>query len=228
MSNCFKELNEFERPREKMLERGISALTNEELLAILLRTGTARKSVIELAKGVLDTLNNFHDLRLLTIEELLQIDGIKLAKAATIIASVELGKRLSGLSKEEKRFIKSPEDVYNLLSYELSVLDQEHFLCIYIDIKGAVIRTETIYMGTINQTLIHPREVFKSAIKLSAAAMVLVHNHPSGDSKPSTADFKVTSKMQNAADIFGIDLIDHIVIGKNELYSIKGNRKIYM
>ena len=223
-----KDIKELDRPREKVFAKGIESLSNEELIAILLRTGTPQKSALVLSAEILNKIRNIYDLRKLTVEELMQIDGIKRAKAATMIAAIELGKRLHKIEIKDKFFIREIEDVYKLLGYELSVLEQEHLVCLYVDVKGGLIKKETIYIGTLNQTPIHPRDVFLPAVKLSAAGMILVHNHPSGDSKPSASDYKVTSKIQKAADIFEIDLIDHIIIGKNELYSIKANKRIYI
>ena len=223
-----KEIKEYDRPRERMLNRGAQALSNEELLAILLRTGSNKKSALDLAKDILMRLDSFYDLRKLSLEEMQQIEGIKLAKATTIMAAIELGKRLSELKVNKMEYIKEAEDVYRLLHYELSVLEQEHFICLYLNTKGAVIKKETIFIGTINQTIIHPREVFKHAVRLSTAALLFVHNHPSGDSKPSKADYDVTDRLESVAKIFDIEVVDHIIIGKNEFYSIKGNRKIVM
>ncbi|OHE35593.1 MAG: hypothetical protein A2013_02995, partial [Tenericutes bacterium GWE2_38_8] len=185
-----REMPMTERPRERLIESGASSLSNEELLAILLRTGRKDLSVLELAKNVLYHLESLEDLKRITVLELLQINGIKIAKATTVVAAIELGKRLSNLQKIEKVSVKSAFDVYHLLYQDLTHLEQEHFICLYLNTKSELIKKETIYIGTINQTLIHPREIFKHAIKLSAAAIIFAHNHPSGDSTPSKADFQ--------------------------------------
>ncbi|MDI6451953.1 RadC family protein [Peloplasma aerotolerans] len=220
-----KEMPKEERPRERLLAYGANALSNEELLAILLRTGRKDLSVLELSKNVLYHLESLEDLKRMTVQELLQVKGIKEAKATTIIAAIELGKRLSNLNREKKSLIQSPYDVYMLLHHELSHLEQEHFICIYLNTKSEVIKKDTIFIGTINQTLIHPREIYKHAIKLSAAAVLFVHNHPSGDSTPSKADIKATTSLMEASTIMGIDLIDHIIIGHHEYYSLKEQKK---
>jgi DNA repair protein RadC len=220
-----KEMPKEERPRERLLAYGANALSNEELLAILLRTGRKDLSVLELSKNVLYHLESLEDLKRMTVQELLQVKGIKEAKATTIIAAIELGKRLSNLNREKKSLIQSPYDVYMLLHHELSHLEQEHFICIYLNTKSEVIKKDTIFIGTINQTLIHPREIYKQAIKLSAAAVLFVHNHPSGDSTPSKADIKATTSLMEASTIMGIDLIDHIIIGHHEYYSLKEQKK---
>jgi len=220
-----KEMPMTERPRERLIESGASSLSNEELLAILLRTGRKDLSVLELAKNVLYHLESLEDLKRITVLELLQINGIKIAKATTVVAAIELGKRLSNLHKIEKISVKSAFDVYHLLYQDLTHLEQEHFICLYLNTKSELIKKETIYIGTINQTLIHPREIFKHAIKLSAAAIIFAHNHPSGDSTPSKADFQATTSLMGSSAIMGIDVIDHIVIGNHEYYSLKDQKK---
>jgi DNA repair protein RadC len=221
-----REMPKEERPRERMIESGASSLSNEELLAILLRTGRKDLSVLELAKNVLYHLESLEDLKRITVFELLQINGIKEAKATTIIAAIELGKRLSNLHRSKKTSVKSGYDVYHLLSADLTHLEQEHFICLYLNTKSELIKKETIFIGTINQTLIHPREIYKNAIKLSASAIIFVHNHPSGDSNPSKADFQATASLMESGAIMGIDVIDHIVIGNHEFYSLKDQKKI--
>lgn len=220
-----KEMPEEERPRERLISLGPTALSNEELIAILLRTGMKDMSVLELSKKVLYHLESFDDLKKLSVFELLKVDGIKIAKASTLIAAIELGKRLSSVHRSKKETIKTTQDVYFLLEPEMSHLEQEHFVVIFLNIKSEVITYETIFKGTIHQTLIHPRELFKTAIKLSAAAVIFVHNHPTGDSTPSKADIEATEGLKEASLIVGIDLIDHIVIGKKEYYSIRERRK---
>ena len=220
-----KEMPKNERPRERLIEYGVGSLSNEELLAILLRTGMHDFSVLELSKNVLYHLESLEDLKRITVEELLNVKGIKEAKACTIIAAIELGKRLASFQIERKKVITSTIDVYHLLANELSHLMQEHFICLYLNIKSELLKKETIFIGTINQTLIHPREIFKSAIKLSAAAVIFVHNHPTGDSTPSKADKEATYQLMEGSLYMGINYIDHIVIGKNEYYSIKEQKK---
>ncbi len=220
-----KEMPKNERPRERLIEYGVSSLSNEELLAILLRTGMHDFSVLELSKNVLYHLESLEDLKRISVEELLNVKGIKEAKACTIIAAIELGKRLSNHQESRKKVINQTIDVYHLLAGELSHLMQEHFICLYLNTKSEVLKKETIFIGTINQTLIHPREIFKTAIKLSAAAVIFVHNHPTGDSTPSKADKDATYMLMEGSLYMGIDFIDHIVIGKNEYYSIKEQKK---
>ncbi len=220
-----KEMPEEGRPRERLLSYGVSSLSNEELIAILLRTGMKDLSVIELSKNVLYHLENLEDLKRITVHELLEIKGIKLAKAATLIAAIELGKRLSMIQKIGQYKLTSPDDVYHLMHPELSYLEQEHFVCLYLNTKSELILKKTIFIGTVNQTLIHPREIFRQAIRLSASALIFVHNHPSGDSTPSKADLIATQSLTETSEIVGIDLVDHIIIGHHEFYSLKQQKK---
>ncbi len=214
-----------DRPRERLLREGPQALSTEELLAILLRTGRHDLSVMDMAKHILYHLENLDDLKRMSAFELMKIEGIKEAKACTVIAAIELGKRLSAMKRELKSQIKTSLDVYHYVSGSLSHLEQEHFMVLYLNIKSEVITKETIFMGTINQTLIHPREIFKTAIRLAAHAIICVHNHPTGDSTPSKADVLATKKISEAAEIMGIDLIDHLIIGRSEYYSIGEGKK---
>lgn len=209
------------RPRERMIDQGATALKTEELIAILLRTGTKECSVLNLAKSLLYHLEHFEDLKRLTIEELCLVKGIKKAKAATILAAIELGKRIHEYSREEKTRILKAKDIYEYLKTDLMDLEQEHFMCIYLNTKSEVIKKETVFIGTLNQTLIHPREIFKHAVRLNASAIILAHNHPTGDALPSKADFIVTEQIKKASELMGIDIIDHVIIGYNQYYSIK-------
>lgn len=220
-----KEMPKESRPRERLIAYGPEALSNEELMAILLRTGDKELSVVDLSKEVLYHLASLEDLKRMSVFEFMNIRGIKEAKACTLIAAIELGKRLSNIKKETKTIIKSSFDVYHYLYPSLSHVMQEHFIAIYLNTKSEIITKETIFIGTINQTLIHPREIFKTAVKLSASAILFVHNHPTGDSSPSKADVLATEKLIQASHLMGIDLIDHIIIGKGEFYSIKDAKR---
>lgn len=220
-----KEMPKEERPRERLKYYGIDALSNWELIALLLRTGKKDMSVIELSKNVLYHLESLEDLKRITLEELLLIPGIKDAKATTLIAAIELGKRLQDIKPKEKISINTALDVYHLLSTSLRDLEQEHFISIYLNTKSEMIKKEIIFKGTINQTLIHPREILRNAIKLSASHILFVHNHPTGDSTPSKADLVSTKQLKEASTLVGIHVVDHIIIGKNEFYSIMENKK---
>ena len=220
-----REMPKEERPRERLLREGPQALSTEELMAILLRTGRHDLSVMDLSKHILYHLASLDDLKRMSVFELMTIEGIKEAKACTVIAAIELGKRLALITKREKLQIRSSLDVYHAFAPDVSHLEQEHFIVLYLNIKSEVITKETIFVGTINQTLIHPREILKTAIRLSAHAILCVHNHPTGDSMPSKADIFATQKIKEASDTMGIELIDHLIIGRGEFYSISEGKK---
>ncbi|SHK61044.1 RadC family protein [Desulforamulus aeronauticus] len=216
-----RELPPEQRPRERMLKEGATSLSDIDLLAIMLRTGTAKSSAMELAAAI---LSRFKDLRVLsqaTIEELSEIKGIGPVKAVQVKAALELGRRLAALPAEERPIIRCPEDVCSLLMEDLRNLDREYFLALLLNTKNQVLAKETISIGTLNASMVHPRELFKVAIRRSAAAVILVHNHPSGDPTPSREDITLTKRLQEAGEIIGIDVLDHIVIGDNRFTSLK-------
>ena len=225
MTYFIKEIPNEERPRERLVKHGPKSLQTHELIAILLETGTKRESVLELSKRLLYEINQASSLKTVTYHELIKIDGIKMAKASKIIAAIELGKRLSNINDEKPTKIKTAFDIYLLLVEEVKNLQQETFYVIYLNTKGDVITYENIFKGTLNSLLIHPREIFKRAYQLSSNALILVHNHPSGNSEPSEQDIKVTKEIIEAGDLLKIDVVDHLIIGSNEFYSIRNKRK---
>ncbi|NLB84846.1 MAG: DNA repair protein RadC [Acholeplasmataceae bacterium] len=227
MSFFIREIPEDERPRERLIKRGPYSLTNAEILAIILSTGTKDESVIELSKRLMYQLEKLSQLNKITYEELIQIKGIKKAKACSILAAIELGKRLKENNNTSLKeiYINDSFDVFELLQENLKQLEQEHVIAIYIDIKAKLIKYETIYIGTLNQVVVHPREIFKNALKLNAYGVILVHNHPSGNSQPSSADRQVTDEMVAVGEILKIQFIDHVIIGNNEFYSIREKKR---
>lgn len=214
-----KEMPIFERPREKLINEGVEILSNTELLAIILRTGSRDKSVIELAKDVLYRLENISDLKKLTLEELLKVNGIKVAKATSIIAAIELGKRLEKASYHTE-VIESAKDIYYKMKF-LENENQENFYCMFLNTRLAIIKYELIYKGTVDQMVIHPRDIFIKAIKANASYIILVHNHPTGNANPSKADKTTTKALTEVSEIINIEILDHIIIGKNQFYSFK-------
>lgn len=222
-----KEMMDDDKPRERLIQQGVEALSNYELLAILLHTGTKSQSVIELSRTVLHRFDQLKDIEKVCFQEWIQMPGIGPAKACTILAALELSKRVRHNQDEKIIQIQTPSHIYHHLNNQLSHLEQEHFYTVYLDMKNQILSTKRLYIGTLNQSNIHPREVFKQAVKLAAASVIFVHNHPSGDSSPSTADYKATEQLEQAARIMGFMVIDHIVIGKKECYSIKENRKYH-
>jgi len=218
-----KDLPADERPRERLFRFGPSALSNAELLALLLRTGAKGESALALAQRLLSQAGGRGGLRFLveaSLEELSQVRGIGLAKASLLKAALELGRRMA-VSAETKAVVKSPRDVGNLVLERMRYLDREHFEVLLLDAKNQVLGLELISVGILNSSLVHPREVFKVAIKRSAAGMVLVHNHPSGDPTPSPEDLEVTRRLLEAGRLLGIDVLDHIIIGENRFLSFR-------
>lgn len=212
-----REINLLDRPRERAMAHGVKTLSNSELLAILFRTGTRELSALELGNKLLQkyTVNQLTNL---SVGELTSISGIGNAKALSVLAAFELFKRSS---IETKTRVISPKDVFEYLRYDLSELKQEHFVGIYLDAKNNIISSKTLFIGSLSMSVVHPREVFNWAVRLSAASIIVVHNHPSGDPTPSQSDIEVTKAIKDAGVTMDIQLIDHIVIGKTEFISLK-------
>jgi DNA repair protein RadC len=210
-----------ERPRERMLQAGAGALSNAELLAILVRTGTYAESAVHLSQRILAECGGLRNLVDMSKDQLTQIKGIGDAKALQIQAGIELGRRLARCKLDETVTIRTPEDVANLLMEELRYLQKEHFVCLFLNTKNHVIGQETLSMGSLNASIVHPREVFKAAIKRSSASIVCVHNHPSGDPTPSPEDVQMTNRLIEAGSIIGIEVLDHIIIGDQRFVSLK-------
>jgi len=209
------------RPREKMQSQGPEALSDGELLAILIRVGGRSESALDLANRLLAQPQGLRFLVEATIEELSRIKGIGLAKASQIKAAVELGRRISLDRGEIRPVIRSPEDVAALLMEKMRFLDREHFQVLTLNTKNQVLGIETAFIGSLNSSIVHPREIFKEAIRRSAAALILVHNHPSGDPNPSPEDLAVTRRLQEAGQLLGIEVLDHVIIGDQRFYSLK-------
>ncbi|WP_153123603.1 RadC family protein [Peribacillus tepidiphilus] len=210
-----------ERPRERFLQDGPHSLSNQELLALLLRTGTKQESVLQLSNKL---ITQFEGLRLLkdaTVEEISAIKGIGKAKAIQILAAVELGRRINNLNQTDRYVIRSPEDCANYCMNDMRFLTQEHFVCLYLNTKNQVLHRQTIFIGSLNSSIVHPREVYKEAFRRSAASIICVHNHPSGDPTPSREDIEVTKRLAECGKIIGIDILDHIIIGEKKYVSLK-------
>ncbi|MDD3123714.1 MAG: DNA repair protein RadC [Candidatus Izemoplasmatales bacterium] len=214
-----KEMPVLERPRERLERVGAKNISTTELIAILLRAGTKNVSAIEVAKTIIKETNQITELQNKTIQELSSISGVGKTKAITILAAIELGKRVLN-PQSEKTKISSANDVYKLLKDELSGLKQEVLVVLFLDLKTNLIAKKQIFMGSLNQSLIHPREVYKYAVKFSAFQIILVHNHPSGDPEPSFQDIEVTKRFIEAGDMLQIKVADHIVIGSNGYVSV--------
>lgn len=222
-SLCVKEMALEERPREKMLTKGEKSLSNAELLAIILRTGTKKQSVLELANYIINKdSQGIRWLNDITIEELCEIDGIGISKAAQIKASLELGIRISS-AKPIRYKVTNPWDIYKYYMDSLRYLNKEIFKIILLNTKNEIICDIDISVGTLNMSVVHPREVFREAIKRSSNKIILMHNHPSGNIEPSNEDKNVTSRLVKCGELIGIEVIDHIIIGDGLYYSFKEN-----
>lgn len=210
-----------ERPRERLLKYGAASLSNQELLAIILRTGTKQESVLQLANRLLTHFDGLRMLKEATIEEMVSISGIGEAKAIQIMAVLEIGKRIHQLTFEDRYVIRSPEDGANYVMEEMRFLTQEHFVALYLNTKNQVIHKQTVFIGSLNASIVHPREVFKEAFKRSAASLICIHNHPSGDPTPSREDIEVTKRLSECGKMLGIELLDHLIIGEQKFVSLK-------
>lgn len=215
-----KSMPEDMRPREKVLKSGEDSLTDSELLAIVIRQGSKTMSALELANHLLIKYKNIRNLKEASLEELMTENGIGRVKAVEIKAALELGRRISG-SGGGRHTISGPEDVSRLFMEEMRYFDREHLRAIYLDTKGGLIGWENVSIGGLASAVIHPREVFKPAVKRSAASVILVHNHPSGDPAPSSNDIEISKRIAEAGNMLGISLFDHIIIGDGRYCSLK-------
>lgn len=221
-----KDLELKDRPREKLELFGSKYLSDEELLAIIIGTGSKNLNAIELANEVMLKIKKQSDFMDISISELMQINGIGLSKASKIIAALELAFRLNLRKTMKVEVVNSPEIVANLFMYELKNKLKENFYILLLNTKNGIISRELISQGTLNGSLVHPREVFKPAIKKSANSIILVHNHPSGNTKPSEDDILITNRLVKAGNILGIKVLDHLIIGDGDFFSFKERKYI--
>jgi DNA repair protein RadC len=210
-----------ERPRERLAKLGPQALSSAELLAILLRVGVPGENAVQVGQRLLQKLGGLTGLHRATFEEMCAQHGIGEAKAAQIKAAIELGRRLTVESPEERPAINSPADAAALVQYEMSGLEQEHLRVILLDTRNHVLGIEEVYKGSVNSSQVHIGEVFKPAIRRNAPAIIVVHNHPSGDPTPSPDDVAVTRAILQAGKLLDIDVLDHMVIGQGRWVSLK-------
>lgn len=215
------DMPEAERPRERLTHVGPQALATSELLAILLRTGSGSESSLRLAERILNHFQGLSGLGRAALDELIKIHGVGPAKASEILASIELGRRLSVATPAERVRINSPADAAGLVQYEMSLLEQEHLRVILLDTRNQVKRIETIYVGSLNSAMVRIGELFRPAIRYNAAAVIVVHNHPSGDPSPSSEDVRVTREIVRAGRLLDISVLDHLVIGRGRYVSLK-------
>ncbi len=219
MNYKIKDLPLDERPREKLRIKGSESLSNEELLAIILRCGNKEESVKDLAIRLVKTLNSFYDLNSITYNDLIKIKGIKEAKAISLLASIELGKRLASPKVNKNTKITNAQEIYDLFRTKIMNLKQEKLFAVFLNTKNEIIGYEVVFIGTQNKSITHPREIFNAAIKYSAVKLILIHNHPTGDVTPSQEDISFTENIKEAGVMMQIPLIDHIIISDADFFS---------
>lgn len=210
-----------ERPRERMLQFGARILSNSELVAILLRTGTVAESAVGLAQRVLKEAGGIRGLVNMSTEQMMKVKGIGYAKALQLQAAIELGKRLAQSELDPALIVRSPQDVARYVMEDLRYLQKEHFVCLFLNTKNHVIAQETLSIGSLNASIVHPREVFRAAIERGSASLICIHNHPSGDPTPSPEDVDITHRLVDAGNVIGIEVLDHLIIGDQKFVSLK-------
>lgn len=216
-----KELPEAERPRERLRRLGAGALSTAELLAILLRTGSGGENALALATRLLARYGGLVGLARASLSELQREKGVGLAKAAQIQAAVELGRRLMVSAPGERPQIRSPADAATLLVPEMGHEEQEHFWVLFLDVRNRVLGSEAVYKGSLNQTQVRVADVFREAVRRNCAAIIVAHNHPSGDPTPSPDDIAVTRDLVAAGQLLGVEVLDHLVIGHQRWVSLR-------
>lgn len=215
------DLTESERPRERLAELGPQALSNAELLAILLRVGIQGENSVQMGQRLLQDLGGLHGLHRASLVDMAGQHGMGLAKAAQIKAAIELGMRIHSLNPEERPSIHSPADAAALVQYEMSALPQEHLRVINLDTRNRVINIEKLYVGSLNASTVRVGEIFRASIARNAAGIIILHNHPSGDPTPSPEDVALTRTVVQAGKLLDIDVLDHVVIGQGKYVSLK-------
>ena len=210
-----------ERPRERLREHGAGHLTNAELMAILLRTGMKGESVLAMATRILSNVDGLQGLARAGYPELCATKGLSDAKACQLLAGIELGKRVASLRNDDQVAISSPADIANMLMPEMSGLEREHLRVVLLNTKNQVQSVHNLYVGSVNSALVRPAEVFAEAVRWTCPAIVIVHNHPSGDPQPSPEDVAMTERLVKAGTLMDIEVVDHIVIGRQRYVSMR-------
>lgn len=218
-----KKLPRLERPREKLLEYGASKLSDEELLAIIIKTGTKGYSAKDISILILNKLGSLENLKNLNINMLNDIKGLGIVKKIELLVLVELSKRIYLTNKKDIISYLNPNDIYKDNIGLFNGLKQEYFYVLYLDNKKKLIERKLLFMGTVNRSLVHPREVFKNAYLYSASCFICIHNHPSGDIMPSNADLEITKTLLEIGRIQGIDMLDHLIVSDNNYFSFYEN-----
>ncbi|ACD52854.1 DNA repair protein RadC [Clostridium botulinum] len=217
-----KDIPKNERPKEKLLSYGADTLNNSELLAIILRTGTKGENVLQLSNRLLSEFQGLDGILEASLDDITSIKGIKEGKASQILALAELFRRFRTFKSADRDIkIMSPNDIAMLINGEMSLLKQEILKVIFLNTKNIVIGTKDVFKGSLNTSIVHPREIFKEAVNKSSTKIIICHNHPSGDPTPSKEDINITLRIKECGEIMGIQLLDHIIIGKNGFISLK-------
>ena len=222
-----KDIPKNDRPIERLVNNGVESLSDSELLTILIKTGTKQKSAKTLADEILKEVEHIHELKNISLEKLSQIKGIGVTKAASVIASIELGKRINNENISLNNIkITNSELVFEYYKNKIGDKYQEYFYCLYLNTTKKVIKDKLLFIGTINQSIVHPREIFKEAYLLSASSIICVHNHPGGSIFPSKEDIKLTNKLVEIGNLLGVAVIDHVIVTKDNYYSFFENNDI--
>lgn len=217
-----KELPISERPREKLYNNGAETLSNAELLAVIIRTGHRDDTALDLANRILSLdETGIAYLSDISYEELIDVKGIGICKAAQILAVMEIGKRINRRGSHDRIKVTSPDVLANIVMDDMRFLFKEHFKIALLDTKNQILGIEGISIGTLNASIVHPRDVFKIAIKRNCNSIILIHNHPSGDVEPSNEDINITRRLMDAGNLLGISILDHLIIGDNKFLSFK-------
>jgi DNA repair protein RadC len=211
-----------ERPREQLITNGPASLSDAQLLAILIRNGRAGRTAVDLGRELLEQFGSLGGIEQASIKEICEVEGIGPAKAAEIKAAIELGRRYQKPSLAGASFCSS-QDVVSYYRPRMKDAKKETFRCALLDIKNKIIREETVSIGSLTASIVHPRDTFKAAIRESAAAVIFIHNHPSGDIKPSQEDLLLTRRLVQAGEVLGIQVLDHIIIGDVDHFSFRDN-----
>jgi DNA repair protein RadC len=216
-----EEIPSEERPRERLKALGVEVLSLRELVALVIGSGSSRRSSLDVAEDLVSALGSVKDLGGASLEKLARVDGVGPATACRLKAAVELGRRVIKSARGEIRVVRCPEDAASLVIDDMRNLDREHFAVILLDSKNAVISVEKVSVGTVNSSIVHPREVLKPALEKSATSIILVHNHPTGSTSPSREDIMITRRFEKCGRILGIEVVDHIIVGDGDYRSMK-------
>ncbi len=216
-----KDLEESQRPRERLEKHGAGVLNNAELLAILLRVGMKGLNAVQVAQRILYLYRGLDGLQRATFKELCSVEGVGPAKAAQIKAAIELGRRLTASTPDDRVLVNSPQDVADQVQYQMAGLEQEELWVLLLDSRNQLLRVEHLYRGSLNSSTVRAAEIFRSGIRDNAAALIIVHNHPSGDPSPSPEDIHLTRMLVEAGQLLELPVLDHIVVGARGIISIK-------